>query len=38
MSNLANRLKDQTMNFKNNEKEQYVKIKEFHGEDDMVKS
>jgi len=33
MTNLAARLKDQTLKFKTNEKEHYVKLKEFQGDD-----
>ena len=34
-STLASKLKDVTMKFKNNEKEHYVKVKDFHGDDDV---
>ena len=36
MRHLAERLKDLTCQFKNNEKQHYVKIKEFHGDDDSI--
>jgi syntaxin 16 len=35
MRHLAEKMKDLTIDFKNNEKEHYVKIKEFHGDDDV---
>lgn len=33
---LAERLRDLTLTFKNNEKEHFVKVKEFHGDDDST--
>ena len=38
MRHLAERLRDLTFNFKNNEKEHYIKIKEFHGDDAGISS
>ena len=35
MTHLAARLKDFTVDFKNNEKEHYVKLKEFHGDENV---
>ena len=35
MSHLASRLKEQTMFFKNNEKEHFTKVKEFNGDDEF---
>ena len=37
MSILATKLKDLTHQFKNNEKQHYEKVKEFHGEEDSAK-
>ena len=37
MSILASKLKDLTHQFKNNEKEHYEKVKDFHGEEDNAK-
>ena len=36
MSILASKLKDLALKFKQNEKHFYVKVKEFHGDDDQV--
>lgn len=36
MSVLASKLKDLALKFKVNEKHFYVKVKEFHGDDDQV--
>ena len=35
MSILASKLKDLALKFKQNEKNFYVKVKEFHGDDDQ---
>ena len=37
LSILASKLKDMTFKFKQNEKDHYVKVKDIHGEDDIVK-
>ena len=37
MSTLASKLTQLTQNFKQNEKSHYIKVKDFHGEDDGVK-
>ena len=37
MSTLASKLKDVTMKFKQSEKEHYVKVKDFHVDDDDSK-
>jgi hypothetical protein len=37
MSTLASKLTQLTQNFKQNEKNHYIKVKDFHGEDDGVK-
>lgn len=36
-STLASKLKDVTMRFKQSEKEHYIKVKDFHGDDDQDK-
>ena len=38
LSILAQKLKDVTFAFKQNEKQHYVKVKDIHGEEDMAKS
>jgi len=37
ISTLASKLKDVTMRFKQSEKEHYIKVKDFHGDDDQDK-
>ena len=34
---LASKLKDLTLKFKQNEKDHYIKVKDFHGDDDSAK-
>lgn len=36
MRHLAERLKNITQKFKSNEKEHYIKVKEFHGDDELI--
>lgn len=36
MSLLASRMRDLTQSFKQNEKDFYIKVKEFHGDDDTL--
>lgn len=33
---LAGKLRELTMRFKQNEKEHYIKVKDFHGDDDVA--
>ena len=35
---MATKLKDLTMAFKQNEKEHYIKVKDFHGEDEQLEN
>ena len=37
MTTLASKLTQLTQSFKQNEKNHYIKVKDFHGEDDGVK-